>query len=150
MAAKKEIDENLNVALREVGNIKPWYDECVEAWVFSHEKYPVEYAGDSKEEVIENYPKYIKEFIKHRLNRNLSPIMENKTTGRGGYRPGSGRPTGTKKEPKQRIYAPEDVAFWLKDNENLALVRVLKGFLQVHSEIERPNQLKKVLREGIR
>jgi hypothetical protein len=70
------------------------------AWIFSHELYPVECAGDTKEEVMQNYPLYLKEFIKHRLHGKLSPLMEGKTQGHGGRRVGAGRPQGSKKEAK--------------------------------------------------
>ena len=56
MTSKKELAEHLKIALAEVGKIKPWYDKEVDAWVFSHPDYPVEYGGESPEEVIKNYP----------------------------------------------------------------------------------------------
>ncbi len=114
MASKKEVDKHLKIALEEIGEIKPWFDEEVNAWVFEHKAYPVEYGGESKEEVIKNYPKYLREFIRQRLNNNLAPSVENRTKGRGGKRDGAGRPKGTKKETKKRIYLPVDVAEWLE------------------------------------
>ena len=84
MATKKAIDQHLAIALQEIGAIKPRFIKDVNAWVFSHEKYPdVEYGGDSKEDVIENYPKYLREFIKHHLNHNLAPRIERNTKGHG-------------------------------------------------------------------
>src|SRR5690348_4186831 len=104
MATKKEIDAHLKIALAEIGEIKPWFDKDVNCWVFSHKNYPVEYGGDSSKEVIKNYPKYLKEFIKHRLEGRLSPINEQETKGRGGYREGAGRPKGsTSAPPTQQI-----------------------------------------------
>ncbi|WP_068470604.1 hypothetical protein [Candidatus Protochlamydia phocaeensis] len=114
MATTKEIKEQLKIALKEVGEIKPWYDRSFKNWIFSHPAYPVEYAGDSKDEVIEKYPTYLREFIKERLNDNLSPLTERETKGRGGKREGAGRPKGTTKEHKTRIYIPDDIAEWLK------------------------------------
>ena len=74
MASRKEISDHLKIALKEVGEITPWFDKNFNAWIFSHKKYhDVEYAGDSKEEVIKNYPKYLKEFIQHRLDDNIDP-----------------------------------------------------------------------------
>lgn len=78
------LDKNLKIALAEVGEILPWYDEEVEAWIFSHANYPVEYGGDSPEEVIENYPRYLEEFIAHRLQGKLNPLTEKKTKGKAG------------------------------------------------------------------
>lgn len=113
MATKKEIKEHLKIALQEIGKIKPWFDKPYKTWVFSHPAYPVEYSGDSKEEVIKNYPIYLADFIEERLNENLSPITEKKTHGRGGKREGSGRPVGTTKEPTRRVSLPRDIADWI-------------------------------------
>lgn len=54
MATTKEIKTHLKLALEEIGKIEPWYDPTFKNWIFSHSAYPVEYAGDSKEEVIKN------------------------------------------------------------------------------------------------
>lgn len=116
MATRKEIKEHLEVALREIGTIKPWFDEEVNEWIFSHRDYPVEYGGESAQEVVKNYPKYLAEFIKHRLSDNLSPLTEKKTKGHGGKRPGAGRPKGTIKERTIRISLPSDLANWFKVN----------------------------------
>lgn len=126
MATKKEIDEHLSIALKEIGKINPWFERDVNAWVFSHKKYPeVEYGGGSEEDVIENYPKYLREFIRQRLNANLAPRVEKNTKGRGGKREGSGRPRGTKKEAKKRVYLPTDVAEWIEQPSSLPMVRQL-------------------------
>ena len=110
MATKKEIEQHLKIALEEVGEIKPWFDKDVNAWVFKHKTYPVEYGGESKEEIIENYPKYLREFIRHRLNNRLHPIMEKETKGRGRKREGAGRPKGTRKAaPTKVVRLPKDV-----------------------------------------
>jgi hypothetical protein len=86
MASKKQMEEHLKKALDEVGKIRPWFDRAVNAWVFGHPNYPVEYAGDSKEEVIKGYPLYLRELIRQRLNNNLAPFIEKKTKGHGGKR----------------------------------------------------------------
>ena len=113
MATKKEIKEHLNIALQEIGEIEPWYNRRDKLWVFSHPNYPVEYFGDTKEEVIDNFPHYLYDFIEERLKNNLSPITEKKTKGRGGKREGAGRPIGTTKEPTMRITLPAKIAEWL-------------------------------------
>ena len=129
MASKeeKEINSHLAIALKEIGEIKPWFDKDFNAWIFSHPLYPVEYAGDTEKEVIQNYPLYMKEFIKHRLQNRLSPLMENKTKGHGGKRIGAGRPKGSK-EKKERIYVPEDIARFLKEPGALAHLREFVNF----------------------
>ena len=126
MATKKEINEHLKTALKEIGEIKPWFDKDVDCWVFSHEAYPVEYGGDSAEEVIKNYPKYLMEFIKHRLDGRLSPVNEKETKGKGGYREGAGRPKGSKSAPPtKQIRVPADIADWLKYPETIMHLRIL-------------------------
>jgi hypothetical protein len=125
MATKKEIEAHLKIALDEVGGIKPWFDEEVNAWIFEHRAYPVEYAGESKEEVIENYPKYLREFIRHRLNDRLHPLMEKETKGRGGKRMGAGRPKGTKKTPTKVVRLPADIANWIQKPSSYPQVRQL-------------------------
>lgn len=102
------------MALNEVGKIKPWFAKDVNAWVFEHPAYPVSYAGDTPEEVVKNYPLYLQEFIQERLKDNLAPEVEKATTGRGGLRPGAGRPKGTLGIPTQQIRVPPDIANWLR------------------------------------
>ena len=87
MASAIEIKKHLNIALKEIGRIKPWFDKNFNAWMFSHKNYPdVEYAGDSAEDVIKNYPLYLRDFIKERLKDNLAPHIEKATKGHGGKR----------------------------------------------------------------
>lgn len=136
MATKKEIDEHLKTALKEVGKIKPWFDKDVDCWVFLHDNYPVEYGGDSAKEVIENYPKYLREFIKHRLDGTLSPVNEKETKGKGGYREGAGRPKGSKSTlPTKQIRVPADIADWLKYPETIMYLRTL---MESYRHINRP------------
>lgn len=116
MASQKEIDRNLKIALKEIGEIKPFFNKKFNSWIFSHSLYPdVEYAGDSPEEVIENYPLYLREFIKQRLNKNITKKVEKKTKGRGGKRIGAGRPIKHNKVEKKRIYVPKVIAKDLVD-----------------------------------
>jgi len=120
MATAKEVEKELAIALKEVGPIKPWLDKETNSWVFSHKLYPVECDGETPEDVVERYPLYLKEFLKHRLEGRLAVHVEAKTHGKGGRRPGAGRPKGTTKEPKERMYVPTQFAEWLrKETENL-------------------------------
>jgi len=125
MATKKEIKKHLKITLQEIGDIEPWFDKDFNAWIFSHPLYPVEYAGDSKQEVIKNYPLYLHDFIEERLNENLSTHTEMKTIGRGGKREGSGRPKGTIKEPTKRITLPLDIAEWISEPNTIVHLRGL-------------------------
>jgi hypothetical protein len=116
MATKKEIEENLRMALEEIGEIKPLFSKKYGTWIFEHPLYPIGCEGNSAEEVIQKYPLYIEEFIKERLNSNLAEFVEKKTKGRGGRREGAGRPIDSKKELKMRIYLPSDIALWIKNH----------------------------------
>lgn len=127
MATKKEIKKHLKIAINEVGEIKPWFDKKFKNWIFSHPSYPVEYAGDSEEEVIQNYPLYLQDFIEERLNDNLNSLTEKETKGKGGKREGAGRPIGTKKEQKTRVYLPNDIANLLKEP---GILLHLRGLIQ--------------------
>jgi hypothetical protein len=128
MATKKEVNEHLKIALDEIGKIKPWFDKDYQCWVFSHSAYPVEYSGDTEEEVIKNYPLYLHDFIEERLENNLSDLTEKKTTGRGGKRTGAGRPEGTKKEPTRRVTLPMDIATWITMPGTISHLRALGMF----------------------
>ncbi len=124
MASAKEIKEHLKIALKEVGKIKPRFVKKFNTWIFKHKKYPdVECSGDSQDEVIRNYPKYLREFITHRLNDNIWESVEKKTTGRGGKREGAGRPHGTKKPPTRRISLPVDIADWIEQPKAIPQLR---------------------------
>jgi hypothetical protein len=125
MATEKEINKELKVALSEVGTIKPWFDKKMRAWIFEHRAYPVGYSGNSPEEVIENYPLHLKEFIKERLKNNLDPIIEKAIQGRGGRRSRSGRPKGSKGMPTKQIRLPVDIANWLKQPGTINHIREL-------------------------
>jgi hypothetical protein len=129
MATKKEIDRHLKIALKEIGEIKPWFDKDVNAYVFEHPSYPVEYAGDSEADVIKGYPEYLREFILHRLDDRLHPVMESETSGRGGRRPGAGRPKGTKKSQTRVMRLPKDIAAWMQKPGSIPQIRqfIAKG-----------------------
>lgn len=116
MATPKEIKEHLAIALKEVGKIEPWFDKEVNEWIFSHSAYPVEYGGETSEDVIKNYPRYLREFIKQRLNDNLDTLTEKQTKGHGGKRAGAGRPKGSVKQATERISLPKDITSWFKAN----------------------------------
>lgn len=128
MASKeeKEIEAHLKIALKEIGAIRPWFNRELKAWIFSHDLYPVEFCGETKAEVIQKYPLYLKEFIKHRLQDKLAPLIENQTKGHGGKRKGAGRPKGSKEE-KVRIYLPKDIADFLNEPR---VVEYLRGLIQ--------------------
>ena len=116
----------LDIALAEIGEIQPWWDEDFNCWVYEHPYYPVESEGDTSEECTERYKGWLAQFIWERMKGNIHPIDELKTKGRGGYRPGSGRPKGSLKEPKKAIRLPVDIVDWFRaDPEHLQQLRRL-------------------------
>lgn len=123
MATKSEIKKEVEIALAEVGLITPWFEQSFNAWIFSHPLYPVECEGKSAQEVIKKYPKYLAIFIEHRMQEKLDFFNEKKTKGKGGARPGAGRPLGSKKEPTKQIRVPLDIAEWLKEPNTIESLR---------------------------
>lgn len=116
MSYKKK---HLQLALEEVGEIKPWYDKNVNCWVFEHHNYPVSCGEDTPEEVIAKYPLYLKEFILHRLDDRLDPLVEKATKGRGGARPGAGRPIKEQRKITKTLRFSENLygaALWLRQH----------------------------------
>jgi hypothetical protein len=116
---EKEIKKHLELALKEIGEIKPWYDEEVSCWVFEHSNYPVSCGEDTPEEVIAKYPLYLREFILHRLSDRLDPFVEKATKGRGGARQGAGRPKKEQKKATRTLRFSEElygVALWLRQH----------------------------------
>ena len=66
-----------------------------------------------------------RDFIEERLNDNLAAHIEKATKGHGGKREGAGRPKGSKKEAKKRVYLPNDVAEWFEQPSAIPQVRQL-------------------------
>lgn len=134
MATKKEIEEQVKIALKEIGQIKPWFDKNFKAWIFEHPAYPVGCEGNSSEEVIKKYPLYLKDFIDERLNDNLAPFIEKATKGHGGKRKGAGRPKGTIKAATTQIRVPRDIASWLKQP---GIILHLRNIMQAYKHASR-------------
>lgn len=129
--ATKEIKKQVELALAEIGQIKPWFDRKFKAWIFSSDLYPVQCEGNSKQEVIEKYPKYLEVFIEHRMVGKIDEINEKKTKGKGGARPNAGRPLGSKKDPTLQIRVPADIALWLKQP---GIISDLRHLMQVYKQ----------------
>ena len=113
------IQQHVELALAEIGEITPVYNPEVEAWLFQHPAYDLEAEGETSDDCMATYKRWLHTFIKERLKNNLAPNVEAKSSGRGGKRDGAGRPIGTKKTDKMRIYVPQELAFWLKDEKNI-------------------------------
>jgi len=137
MATAKEIEKELEIALKEIGRISPRFDKETDSWVFSHKLYPVECDGETSEDVIERYPLYLKEFLKHRLEGRLANHVEAKTHGKGGWRPGAGRPKGSTQEPKTRMYVPLPFADWIRKSKNLQWIGCVKNLRKLDQLIRK-------------
>jgi hypothetical protein len=125
---KPNLETEYQKALKEIGTIEPWWSEEDGFYIFEHAAYPVvDYAADTLEETIQGYQRILKEWIVDRLAGNVADVAERITSGRGGARPGSGRPKGTVKNPTAVVRLPLKVAQWLKDPAHLAQVEKLMG-----------------------
>ena len=114
---KEELEKHLSIALQEIGEITPWYQEDVGCWIFEHVNYPVSCGENTPEAVKEKYPLYLKEFLLHRLQDRLDPLTEKAVKGRGGARKGAGRPKKEEKTRTKTIRLPENLygaAMWLR------------------------------------
>ncbi|WP_373531766.1 hypothetical protein [Vampirovibrio sp.] len=120
-----EVVAQTRIALSEIGEIKPWFDAEMGCWCFEHPLYPESYGGESASEVEAGYPLYLAQLIEARMSGELAPFVENLIKGRGGKRHGAGRPKGSHKGSKKRVYLPVEVADWLMDETHLAQVRNL-------------------------
>lgn len=105
------VQELVKQALEVVGPIKPWFDaECGE-WTFEHPAFPESYGGATAKEVIKGYPLYLANMFEAQLQNRLtvkdSRQVKKSLSGRGGSRPGSGRP---RTEPKTRKWVPVAMA----------------------------------------
>jgi hypothetical protein len=127
MASKSEIKTELKIALSEIGNITPWFEKDFNTWIFSNPLYPVECEGKSPEEVIKKYPKYLEVFIEYRMKGKIDTVNEKKTKGKGGSRPGAGRPKGSLKEPTKQIRVPIDIANFMKEFPQIAYAQMRKA-----------------------
>lgn len=133
MATKSEIKKEVKIALSEIGTIAPWFDKDFNAWIYSNPLYPVECEGNSAEEVIKKYPKYLEVFIEHRMREKLDVLNEKKTKGKGGARPGAGRPVGSIKESTKQIRVPLDIAAWLNHPGTIDHIRQMIRAFPVRS-----------------
>jgi len=120
----KKVVEQVKIALAEIGEIKPWYDKEVTSWVFEHPLYPERYGGETKEEVIQGYPLYLANLFQAQYEGRLAPETQKSIKGRGGFRPGAGRPRNKVPTVLKRI--PRDIAQWLDaDSSHIEQIRTL-------------------------
>ena len=110
-------------ALALVGPIEPQYDGETGFRFFESPHFPhMEVHGDTAEEVMAQYPEFLKIHLQDLDAKRVAPFIAEATPGWGGFRPGAGRP---RKEPSVRKYLPADIAAWLDRKENLEKVRQL-------------------------
>jgi len=121
----QNVDTEFKLALQEVGPIEPVWAEGDGVYVFEHEAYPfVMGGGPTVKEARNSYRQALKDFIEARLNGQLAPVADKMTSGRGGLRPGSGRPKNN--IASIRISIPQDVGQWLQsDPKHIEQVRRL-------------------------
>lgn len=114
---KYSIQNHLDAALAEIGEILPHWSQEDGLYLFQHPAYPrVVYGDTTVEGTTAGYKMALKEFIEERLAGKLSSEAEAATSGHGGRRPGAGRPKGSnRKEPTTTVRVPQEVAAWLKN-----------------------------------
>lgn len=122
----REIQDELEAVLAEIGPIRPQWSDQFDTWVFSHPDYPVEAEGDTEPECIDAYHRYMARFLLERRHGNLSPTVEAQTKGWGGRRPGAGRPPN--KTPTVQIRIPADIADWIKRDREQA-IHCIRGLM---------------------
>jgi hypothetical protein len=121
-----ELEKELKTALQEVGDIAPYWSEEDGMYVFEHPAYPmVMHADPDPEETRKGYLRALSGFVEERLQGTVAEDVERITSGRGGSRPGAGRPVGTKKAAKVRMMVPVDIAAWLQEPQHVDQVRRL-------------------------
>ncbi len=116
------LESEYQKALAEIGPITPWWSEPDHMYLFEHPFYPwVMHADPSCDETIAGYHRALKGFIEDRINGGVAPETDRSTLGRGGARPGAGRPRKLIKS--RRTYIPEDIAQWLENPAHQEQVR---------------------------
>lgn len=106
-------------ALAEIGEIIPWWSEEDQLYVFEHAAYPMVMHGDrTVEATLAGYHRALRHFVEARLAGEVAPSVERITSGRGGVRPGAGRPVGTRRAAaKKSVHVLSELADRLKGNE---------------------------------
>lgn len=119
-------------ALKEIGEISPWWSEEDGLFLFEHASYPmVMHADKTEKDTVEGYMRALSGFIEARLAGEVASSVEKITSGRGGARLGAGRPAGTKrgtKKPSGVVRVPEEMAIWLRNKKNQeAVLKLMKN-----------------------
>ena len=99
----------LEKTLKQVGDLKPWWDERSLGFMYTHYRFRQIGRGQTPEDAIEHYKQLLVVGIQANMKNNCH--YSDFHTKRGGYRPRAGRP---KKDPTERIRVPQDLARWLK------------------------------------
>jgi hypothetical protein len=127
MPRNLRIEKELEIALREIGEIRPWWSKEDEMYVFEHPAYPfVMHADPDREEAKAGYMRALTGFIEDRIKGRVAPDVDRVTSGRAGARPGARRAKRSIKRKTQRINLPDDVATCLtEDPSRIEKVRAL-------------------------
>ncbi len=99
----------LEKTLKQVGDLKPWWDERSLSFIYTHYRFRKIGIGRTAEDALEHYKQLLAVGIQANLKNNCH--YSEFHTKRGGCRPRAGRP---KKDPTVRMRVPEDLARWLK------------------------------------
>jgi hypothetical protein len=118
------IKAELEKALQEIGEIKPWWSEEDQMFIFEHEAYPfVMHADPDLGKTIAGYKRALKGFISDRMSGQLDATVDRATSGHGGLRVGAGRPKN--QIPTIQIRLPLHIAQWIQDPEHIKVIEKL-------------------------
>lgn len=122
-----KVQQQIQIALDEIGAITPEWSEEDGLYVFEHPAYPmVMHADTDPQKTRTGYLRALKGFIEDRMAGQVAEVTERITSGRGGARPGAGRKVGSgKKEPTTTVRVPYDIADWIKDKSHQKLIRTV-------------------------
>jgi hypothetical protein len=113
----------LESGLRTMGEIKPWVDDKIHKWVYTHALFRLYGVGRTPEEAIDHYKQLMVAKIEENIQNRRQPL-ELFYRQYGGYRKNAGR--RPKIIPSIRVSVPKDIAPWLKAEQPWEAIRQLK------------------------
>jgi hypothetical protein len=118
---------HLKSKLRTMGEIKPWFDDAILRWVYTHALFRLYGVGRTPEEAIDHYKQLMVAKIEDNIQNRRQPL-ELFYRCYGGYRKNAGRPR--KLIPCIRISIPKDIGIWVKREAPWEALRQLKETLE--------------------
>jgi hypothetical protein len=111
--------------LKELGDLKPWFDDRVLAFIYTHYRFRKVGYGRTPEDALEHYKQQLVVGIETNLKNGWHYSDFHRK--RGGCRPHAGRP---KKDPTERMRVPKDLVPWLRTHAPWDALRQLRDHQQ--------------------